>query len=193
MEPCVADAHGGEEVTKGTSMMVKIIVSLLLAVSFSSSIGFAEDNLTISWIKTKKGATASSRSHYFSNPLPSIAFKGSNLSILDVVVLTSVTTPEGATRDVDIFLPLDMKSKIISTDILTMAVMSGAGSYNSKGKYQVKIAVYSVNKGDSGKPDRGNRISNELSYELDRDYSMVNYLGQSEPFMNRIYVQPKKD
>ncbi len=173
--------------------MIKAIASALLAVSLWSGTGFAQDSMTISWTDLKDVSSSSNRSLFFSNPLPSISFKGLNLNILDVVVLTSVTTPEGVTRDVEIFLPLDLKSDVISMETLTIGVMSGAGSYGSKGKYQVKIAVYSVNKSDSGKSGRGDRISNELSYELDRDYNMVNYLGQSELFVDRIYVQPKKD
>lgn len=173
--------------------MNKIIASMLLIIFLCGSAGFAQNSMTISWADQKDASSTQKRSLFFSNQLPSISFKGLNPNILDVVVLTSVTTPEGMTRDVDIFLPLDLKSGVISAEILTMGAMAGAGSFDPKGKYQVKVAVYSVNKSDSANQSRGNRISNELSYELDRDYNIINYLGQSEQFMNKIYVKPKKD
>lgn len=164
-----------------------------LAVSLWSGTGSAQNSMMISWADQKAVSSSPKRSLFFSNQLPSVSFKGSNLNFVDVIVLTSVTTPEGMTRDVEIFLPLDLKNNVISTEILTMGAMAGAGSYDPKGKYQVKIAVYSINKKDSGDQTRGGRISNELSYELDRDYNIINYLGQNEPFMDKIYVKPKKD
>ncbi|MDD4183141.1 MAG: hypothetical protein PHT53_04910, partial [Candidatus Omnitrophica bacterium] len=144
--------------------MIKTIISLLLVVFLWGGKAFAQDSMTISWTDKKEVSSSSNRSLFFSNPLPSISFKSSNLNIVDAVVLTSVTTPEGVTRDVEIFLPLDLKTNIISTKILTMGVLSGAGSFDPKGKYQVKVAVYSINKSDSANQSRGSRISNELSY-----------------------------